>query len=74
MNEWISFVPVVPNVGCNAPFGGGITSKLRGKGELEVGPSEGVVRLFTTEEDFRPDNWKTGISSSPSIALRIYKQ
>jgi hypothetical protein len=35
---------MVPKVGCTAPWG-----VLRGKGALEVGPSDHAVRLFTIE-------------------------
>jgi hypothetical protein len=54
---------VIPKVGCTAPWGAvGLP-----RGALEVGPSERVVRLFTTDQitergdlrlllsDFRPD-------------------
>jgi hypothetical protein len=44
-----------------------------GGGALEVGSSQRVFRLFTTELTSDRTFWETGItSSSPSIALRIY--
>jgi hypothetical protein len=52
---------VVPKVGCTAPWGavGLPKGALRDRGALEVGPSEPVVRLFTTEVtlDQTMGNW-----------------
>jgi hypothetical protein len=52
---------MVPKVGCTTPWGkvGSSWGTLRGKGALEVGPSERDVRLFTIEvaSDLTLGNW-----------------